>query len=154
VCVCVCVIFSAAARHVFFQVDQNITAAAAVVATVGGTDPCHPGDAAEPPSSPPTIAFVEGVPGRLSCVTTGGYPPPEIAIKVGADDVTNQFVLSYVPTLCGERGLRLMVYETQRFVYSTAFARQVYNTILAMLTEHKAAVLISGRGLWRNAAPL
>jgi len=58
------------------------------------------------------VSFEENVPGRLRCVSVGGYPPPKISVFIGQRDATPLFTWSTSATLHGTRGLRLIVHET------------------------------------------
>lgn len=52
------------------------------------------------------LVFKESVPSSLECVAGGGYPPPDITIQLGGDDITNRLSLSHVVRLLGNRSLR------------------------------------------------
>jgi hypothetical protein len=68
-----------------------------------------------PVPPPPLMTFVEGQPTPVGCGSVGGYPPPDTVIRLdSSEDVTDRFRLSNIATLRGQKGLRLMVYETVR----------------------------------------
>jgi len=65
--------------------------------------------------------FVEGAPRMMRCIAVGGFPLPEMQMFVGAADVTRRFVLSHSVTLTGVRGLRSILYRTERTADKMAF---------------------------------
>jgi len=88
------------------------------------SDQSQPGSSNSPTNAPVVeMTFLAGVPGPLRCVAVGGYPPPEISVRVGItgssvgdeDDVTDRMsTLSHSTSLVGEPGLRVMLYRTER----------------------------------------
>lgn len=69
---------------------------------------------------PTVLTYVESSSGVLRCVALGGYPPPDVTLRLGSRDVTAQFGLSYSTHLTGERGLRVMRYVTERWSHRFA----------------------------------
>lgn len=62
------------------------------------------------------MTVLQDAPVSLRCVSEGGYPPPEVSIRAGDTDVTDRFSNSiHLPTMVGERGLRLMMYRIERW---------------------------------------
>lgn len=61
------------------------------------------------------LTVVQGVPVSLRCVSVGGYPPPDVYIRAGDRDVTDQFSSVQSPTMVGEKGLRLLQYRIERW---------------------------------------
>jgi len=58
--------------------------------------------------------LVEGMPVSIRCTAAGGYPPPQITITIGNNDITNLFENAVNQTLLpGDgHGLRYIKYET------------------------------------------
>jgi len=61
-----------------------------------------------------SLVWTDGVPGALTCIGVGGYPPPTVDIRLDLVDVTHQFSMSYSATLHGMRGLRVITYTSER----------------------------------------
>ena len=60
------------------------------------------------------VTFIEGMPRTVRCVAVGGYPLPEMVVRLGSEDITSRFTLSYSVTMEGVRGLRIIRYRTER----------------------------------------
>jgi len=71
----------------------------------------------EQSSTPASIHVVDGRPSTLRCVAFGGYPPPSVELFVDRRDVTAQFEFAHNATLTGRRGLRRIVYRSERWTY-------------------------------------
>lgn len=56
-------------------------------------------------SAPRRVVFVEGVGRRVRCVSSGGYPSPELSVYLGPRDVTRDMTLSSSATLYGVPGV-------------------------------------------------
>ena len=69
-------------------------------------------------SSLKTLSWTEGESESLSCVSVGGYPPPDVAVQMHSVDITDQFTLSCSATLHGIRGLRVITYTSERYALS------------------------------------
>lgn len=61
------------------------------------------------------LTVVQGVPVSLRCVSIGGYPPPDVYIRAGDLDVSDQFSSVQSPSMVGEKGLRLLQYRIERW---------------------------------------
>ncbi|KAK2160954.1 hypothetical protein LSH36_124g07015 [Paralvinella palmiformis] len=59
------------------------------------------------------ITMIENTLNPLRCTARGGYPAPELSIKLGKEDITKQFRHSCTPVLTGEPGLRVITYTTE-----------------------------------------
>ena len=59
--------------------------------------------------------MVEDKPSTVTCISIGGYPPPDVVIYVGDRNITSQFSLKHSPELHGVKGLKVMVYRTERW---------------------------------------
>lgn len=72
------------------------------------------------------VKLIEGVPVSVSCTAAGGYPPPQVSIRIGNNDITNIFATVVNQTLGpgNGRGLRYIKYEihlwTLRYVPTAA----------------------------------
>ena len=60
------------------------------------------------------VKLVEGTPASVSCTVTGGYPPPQVTIIIGNNDITHLFETFINQTLLqgNGHGLRYIKYET------------------------------------------
>lgn len=56
-----------------------------------------------------SLVFIEGTLAPLRCSATGGYPPPDITIQLGQEDITNQLSLGHSVKLTGNRSLRYSI---------------------------------------------
>jgi len=63
----------------------------------------------------PAVLLFEGIPVSFSCTAVGGYPPPQVNVRLGSDDITHLFDTAVNQTLLAGNGhgLRLVRYETQ-----------------------------------------
>ena len=52
------------------------------------------------------LSFVEHKPSTVRCISVGGYPPPEMDIHLGNQDITDQFAIKHTSELKGVKGLR------------------------------------------------
>lgn len=59
--------------------------------------------------------LVEGTPVSVSCTTVGGYPPPQVTVTIGDNDITHLFETVVNQTLLrgSGYGLRHIKYETR-----------------------------------------
>jgi len=53
------------------------------------------------------VKLVEGQPVSVSCTAAGGYPPPQVTIRVGNNDITNTFATVVNQTLLPGNGVGL-----------------------------------------------
>jgi hypothetical protein len=105
---CMCAMPSAPVQSVYF-----VTASSPPYpVTDGPSPPAGHRDAAE--TSPVDLTFIAGIAGTLRCVAVGGYPPPELTVRLGGQDLTDRLAVSHTAELVGEPGLRLMLYRTER----------------------------------------
>jgi len=60
------------------------------------------------------VKLFEGIPVSVSCTASGGYPPPQVTIRIGNDDITHIFETVVNQTLLpgNGHGLRYVKYET------------------------------------------
>jgi len=60
-----------------------------------------------------SVDVIEGVPVSLNCTSAGGYPPPQLTVRLGNSDITNRFETTAKQTLLpgNGRGLRRIKYE-------------------------------------------
>ena len=97
-------------------------------------DETHPHHSESNFSGRPSIdlTFEAGQPSALRCVAVGGYPPPEIAVRIeptgtgnGDDewaDMTDRLAtVGHSTSLIGQPGLRVMLYRTERSTESLVF---------------------------------
>ena len=77
------------------------------------------------------VKLVEGEPVSVSCTASGGYPPPQVTIRIGNSDITNTFAAVDNQTLLhgNGRGLRYIKHEmhlwTLRYVPTPDADQQV-----------------------------
>lgn len=55
---------------------------------------------------------------KIRCVAHGGSPSPTIEVFSGRRDVTSDFTYRKGATLSGRRGMRLIVYRTERYAHA------------------------------------
>lgn len=60
------------------------------------------------------VIFAESDTRPLRCIAQGGYPPPDVTVQFGANDVTDYFRQARTSRLVGVAGLQLKHYFTQR----------------------------------------
>lgn len=78
------------------------------------------------------VKLVEGIPVSVSCTALGGYPPPQVNIRVGNNDITHIFKTAVNQTLLpgNGHGLRYVKYETHlwtpRYVPQADADQQVF----------------------------
>ncbi len=65
------------------------------------------------PTSPKSLTLIENTLNTVRCVAEGGYPAPEVRIKVGGRDITEHFRTTTRPRLTGVQGLRVITYSTE-----------------------------------------
>lgn len=65
-----------------------------------------------------TLHLTENHATRMRCIAVGGYPPPTLEVFSGRRDVTSEFFFRNGATLSGRRGMRLIVYRTERWSHS------------------------------------
>lgn len=73
--------------------------------------------ASDQSTTPASIHLVDGRPSTLRCVAFGGYPPPKVELYVGRRDITDAFEFASNVSLTGRRGLRQIVYRSERWTY-------------------------------------
>ena len=110
----------------YFYISAPINSLIINVANV--TTPLLPSETelfhhATPPSegSAPRVLFIEGSPRTIHCIAEGGYPVPSVSVFLGDRDITSEFQLSQSVTLTGQRGLRSILYRTERSCDSLVF---------------------------------
>lgn len=71
------------------------------------------------PRSTKTLTFVEHQPGTLRCVSLGGYPPPDMQLFLSDNtNITHLFSLTYTSSLSGVKGLKKILYRTERWTHA------------------------------------
>ena len=84
--------------------------------------------------TPPVLRLTEGHPFTLRCLSSGGYPPPTVAITVDSrGDVSTDFSTATSVRLSGPKGLRLITHRIDRWT----------NAFVARATDDGATVKCS-----------